>query len=485
MPNSSRINQGRNHTYFRLRRFMHSPRGRHLGMLVQNRAQVIDHTNIIQLLSGDSVLLFRKCRPLRLLFVLPPRQLRIRKLWRMFAMTKFALGLLLSATAAVLPLGLAAQQETSRIYAHPPIQVFNTLNPSIPTGILPTEYRSAYGFNRIPNQGAGQTIALIDAFDDPNITSDLTFYANYFHLTPCNFQKVIVGSPLQGQGWDLEESLDVQQACALAPAANIILVEANSNSFSDLLTAVAVATAAPYNATVVSMSWGGGEFSTENQSDSYFCNITNGNGQAVTFVAATGDGGHGTIYPSVSPCVIAAGGTTLALATSAPGPSPFTIDYGHETAWNGSGGGLSQFEAQPSWQNPACATWSTSVRCVPDISADANPGTGVPVYDTYSYHGWVQVGGTSVATPDWASFFILVNSARAAAEKPTLSQAAQDLYTVYYNSSLYGTNIHDITSGTNGSCGSQCTAGVGYDLVTGMGSYQANVLFNTMVADTN
>lgn len=90
-----------------------------------------------------------------------------------------------------------------------------------------------------------------------------------------------------------------------------------------------------------------------------------------------------------------------------------------------------------------------------------------------------------MATPDWASFFILVNSARAAAEKPTLSQAAQDLYTVYYNSSLYGTNIHDITSGTNGSCGSQCTAGVGYDLVTGMGSYQANVLFNTMVADTN
>jgi len=388
--------------------------------------------------------------------------------------------------AAALPLAAQAP-DLHHIYAHTPIQVLNTtLSPNNPSGTLPRAFKSAYGFNQIPNQGQGQTIALVDAFDDPNIASDLAFYANYFHFGPCSFQKVIVGNPLQGQGWDLEESLDVQQACALAPQANIVLVEANSNSFDDLLAAVAVASAPPYNATVVSMSWGGGEFSGENESDSFFCNIVNGNGQPVTFVAATGDGGHGTIYPSVSPCVVAAGGTTLALSTSEPGSNPFTIDYGHETTWTGSGGGVSQFESQPSFQNPACATWSTTFRCVPDIASDANPGTGVPVYDTLSSHGWVQVGGTSVATPDWGGFFTLVNSARALQSPPkgTLSQADADLYTIYYSAN-YSTNFHDIVSGTNGGCGSQCTAGTGYDLVTGIGSYQANVLYGVMVADTN
>ncbi len=393
---------------------------------------------------------------------------------------------------------LAAQSpDLSHIYAHTPIQVASgPQNPSSPSGILPVQFREAYGFNRIANLGAGQTIALVDAFDDPNITSDLAFYANYFHKTPCNFQKVIVGSPLQGQGWDLEESLDVQQACALAPQANIILVEANSNSFSDLLAAVQVAYSAPYNATVVSMSWGGGEFEGENQSDSVFCNVTNGNGQPVTFVAATGDGGHGTIYPSVSPCVIAAGGTSLNLASALPGPNPFEIDYGNESAWRGSGGGISCYsggngpcagggEPEPSWQVQACAAYSPAgSRCVPDIASDANPGTGVPVYDTYSYGGWVEVGGTSVATPDWASFFTLVNTERAANSQPLLSQAAQDLYNGFYSSN-YSTLFHDITTGSNGSCGAQCNAATGYDLVTGIGSYQANNLYPALVADPN
>jgi subtilase family serine protease len=122
---------------------------------------------------------------------------------------------------------------------------------------------------------------------------------------------------------------------------------------------------------------------------------------------------------------------------------------------------------------------------VPDISSDANPGTGVPVYDTYSYGGWVQVGGTSVATPDWGAFFTLVNSKRVANGGTTLSQAAQDLYTLYYNSSDYATDFHDITSGTNGSCGLDCTAAAGYDLVTGIGSFQANNLYSALVADPN
>jgi subtilase family serine protease len=120
---------------------------------------------------------------------------------------------------------------------------------------------------------------------------------------------------------------------------------------------------------------------------------------------------------------------------------------------------------------------------VPDIASDANPGTGVPVYDTYSYGGWVQVGGTSVATPDWGSFFTLVNSGRVAQGHNTLSMADPDLYSLY--SSNYATDFHDITTGTNGSCGLDCEARTGYDLVTGIGTYQANNLYPAMVAMPN
>lgn len=384
--------------------------------------------------------------------------------------------ILLAATA-----GVAQSPDLHHIYATTPIHIANIpFTPNNPTGTLPAQFKAAYGFNRIPNQGAGQTIALVDAFDDPNIEADLAFYANFFHFGPCNFQKVIVGNPIQGQGWDLEESLDVEQACALAPQANIVLVEANSNSFDDLLAAVQVAYT-QHHATVVSMSWGGGEFSGEQQSDSFFCNITNQDGKPVTFVASTGDGGHGTEYPSVSPCVIAVGGTVLALASSNTLPSPLQINYGTEHGWIDGSGGVSSQETQPSWQNPACSTWSTTLRCVPDISSDAQ---NIPVYDTFSQRGFVPVDGTSISAPDWGSFFTLINSGRAAAGKTTLSMAAQDLYTLFYSSN-YLADFHDITTGTNGSCGSQCTAVAGYDLVTGIGTYKANILYPLMVANPN
>jgi subtilase family serine protease len=278
----------------------------------------------------------------------------------------------------------------------------------------------------------------------------------------------------------LEESLDVEQACALAPQANIVLVEANSNSFDDLLAAAQVAYT-QYHATVVSMSFGGGEFQGEQQSDSVFCNITNQDGHPVTFVASTGDSGHGAQYPASSPCVIAVGGTVLAFNSTTTPASPTQINYGSENGWRSGGGGVSSLEAQPSWQNPACATWSTAFRCAPDISSLA---VNVPVYDTFSQHGWVPVNGTSISAPDWGSFFTLVNSGRAAVGKQTLSQAAPDLYTIYYSGN-YLNDFHDIVNGTNGTCGSQCTAAANYDLVTGIGTYKANVLYPAMVADPN
>ncbi|MGA2902472.1 MAG: S53 family peptidase [Candidatus Korobacteraceae bacterium] len=402
------------------------------------------------------------------------------------------LSVLLIGLAALLVATLPLMAQTP--YAAPGharnfVVVQDATHQNSPTGILPSQYRAAYGFNRIPNAGAGVTIALVDAYKDPNIVSDVAFYANYFHLSPCNFTVVVLGT-IEGQGWDLEESLDVQQACALAPQANIVLVEAASSSYTDLLNAVAVASSAPYNASVVSMSWGGSDSPGESSYDVYFCNIVNGLGQPVTNVAATGDGGHGTIYPSTSPCVVAAGGTSLVLSTATPLANPLELDYGHETAWNGSGGGISCVgcETEPSWQVTACAPYSPGgYRCVPDISSDANPGTGVPVYDTFSYGGWVQVGGTSVATPDWGSFFTLVNSQRVInlGTTHTLSMADPDLYTLYSNSSDYANDFHDITSGTNGSCGLDCDTEVGYDLVTGIGTYQANNLFPAMVAMPN
>jgi subtilase family serine protease len=368
-------------------------------------------------------------------------------------------------------------------HAHTNVVVADAQHPNNPSGIQPVEFREAYGFDRISNLGQGVTIALVDAYKDPNIASDVAFYANYYHKTPCNLTVVVLGT-IEGQGWDLEESLDVQQACALAPQANIVLVEAASSSYTDLLNAVAVATQSPYNASVVSMSWSGGDYL---EGDSYFQNIVNGLGQPVTFIAATGDSGHGTGWPSTSPYVVAAGGTTLAPLTAAPLPSLTGLDYGSESAWNGSGGGIDTGgEPEPSWQVTACAPFSPNgFRCVPDIASDANPGTGVPVYDTYSYHGWVQVGGTSVATPDWGAFFTLVNSQRVLNGGTTLSMADPDLYTYYSNSGEYAAYFHDITTGNNGSCGLDCQAGVGYDLVTGLGSYQAQNLWAAMVAATD
>jgi len=390
----------------------------------------------------------------------------------------FILSIAMSALLAVTLPVMAQAPDLNHMYAHPTIQAAKApQNPSSPVGILPVQYKAAYGFNQIPNQGQGMTIALVDAYNDPNIASDLAFYANYFHLTPCNLTVVQLGT-IQGQGWDLEESLGVEQACALAPAANIVLVEAASNSYADLLTAVATASAAPYNATVVGLSWGGAEFNGELQYDSYFCHIVSDNGQPVTFVAAIGGACGSVTYPAASSCVVAVGGTTLVLSTVTPLANPLQLDYGAETAYGG--GGVSMYEPQPPWQNPACSQYSTTNRCVPDVAADANPATGVPVYDTYSYSGWVEVGGTSVPTADWASFFTLVNSQRVNDGKTTLSGSDPDMYAIYYSSS-YLNDFHDITSGGSG----ECQAGPGYNLAAGIGSYKANDLSTSLVADPN
>ena len=265
---------------------------------------------------------------------------------------------------AAIPL-LAQVPDLNHMHVRAPIRISDAPpDPGTPKGILPVQFKAAYGFNRIPSQGKGQTIAIIDAYIDPVIQSDVESYLSYFHLQSCNFHVVIVGNPLHGQGWDLEESLDAEQACALAPQANVILFEANSDSLADMLMAVQVATSAPYNATVVSMSWGYHEFQGELELDSYFCNVSNAAG-AVTFVAASGDLGHQQVpyYPSASPCVIAVGGTTLALSTAAPLANPLALDYGNETTWGDSTGGISPYESGPPWQDGICSQGAAAPGC--------------------------------------------------------------------------------------------------------------------------
>ena len=395
-------------------------------------------------------------------------------------MKKIALFSLSMLVLLAMALPLAAQKpDGSHIFAYPPIRILNPQPDSPgPHGLFPAQIKAAYGFNSTPNQGAGQIIGIVDAFDDPNAEADLQVYDTQFGLPTCTtnngcFTKIKVGNPPGDTGWGIEISLDIQQAHGLASAAKVILVEANSNSFDDLLAAVDAAVA--NGATQVSMSWSGGEDPSELAYDFHF------QVSGVTFMSSTGDGGHGVGYPAASPYVVAVGGTTLVLSTATPLPNPLLSNYGNETAWSGSGGGISAYEPGQSYQNGVFAgCGSSGHRCVPDISSDANPGTGVPVYDTYGYGGWVQVGGTSVSSPDWSAVFAVANSSRVAAGKGTLKTAISDLYT-FYNSTQYA-DFHDITSGTNGSCGAQCTAIVGYDLVTGIGSPKVNKLVPALVA---
>jgi len=329
-----------------------------------------------------------------------------------------------------------------------------------PTGITPAQMRTAYGFASVANLGAGQVIGIVDAYDDPNIEADLGVFSSQFSLPACTtgngcFQKIYASGtqPSPNSGWAGEISLDVEWAHAIAPQAKIILVEAASQSNSDLWAAVDVAV--QNGATVVSMSFGGPETPKEVQADSHF------NVPGVTFIASSGDSGHGAQYPAASPYVMGVGGTSLFVQSDGT--------YVSETAWTGSGGGTSRFEAEPSYQ---MVVQTSGHRTVPDISYDANPSTGVPIYDSFGSSGtanWEQVGGTSMSAPQWAALVAIVNSVRVGNTLSPIGTLPGALYSLT-------SDLNDIASGNNGRCPLQCHAGPGYDLVTGLGSPKANLL---------
>jgi len=298
----------------------------------------------------------------------------------------------------------------------------------------------------LPNGGT-KAIALIDAFDNPYAENDLkTFAAAYGYGTP-NFTKVKIGNPAEGQGWDVEESLDIEYAFGMAPHAHIYLVEATTNSDADLDAAEDKATQLlqAEGGGEASNSWGEGEFSGEKAEDSHF------KGKDVVYFASSGDSGGQVIYPSASPYVISVGGTYISRNSNG--------DFVAETAWSDAGGGPSQFEPRPSYQNIIKNIVGTH-RGTPDFSSEASQVSYVVIYNQYSCGGWCGVGGTSVSSPTMAG---IVN----AAGTFNVSTAAEDgeAYKDYANATKYKADWRDITSGSNGY---QCKKG--WEFCTGIGS---------------
>src|SRR5487761_1498614 len=324
-----------------------------------------------------------------------------------------------------------------------------------PSGYGPPDLQSAYSLPSA-TAGGGQTVAIVDAYDDPNAAADLATYRAQFGLPAYTtasgcFEKVNQegqqGSyPAPDAGWATEESLDVDMVSAVCPSCHIILVEANSSNDTDMYAAEdeAVALGAKY----VSNSWTSSEYSGETQADQYF------NHPGVVITAAAGDSGYGVNYPAASPYVTAVGGTTLTKDSGVPRGWTETA-WGSASGGEGTGSGCSQYEPKPAWQhNSGCAN-----RTVADVSAVADPNTGVAMYDSYSQSGWLVVGGTSVATPVIASTYALAG----APEQGT--NPASYPY-------LHSTGLNDVTSGADGTCTPSylCTAGPGYDGPTGLGT---------------
>jgi subtilase family serine protease len=328
-------------------------------------------------------------------------------------------------------------------------------------GYGPPDLQSAYA---LPSStaGGGQTVAIVDAYDDKTAEADLGTYRAQYGLAPCTtangcFKKVnqngVQGSyPSNNQSWSLEISLDLDMVSAICPNCHILLVEATSNSNTNLYTAVN--TAARLGATEISNSYGGAESSSDPGSNVYF------NHPGIAITASSGDSGYGVQFPAASPYVTAVGGTSLSKASNTRGWS--------ETAWSGAGSGCSKYEAQQSWQTPFVP--GCSGRVVADVSAVADPNTGVNVYDSNCsslnsllgncFKGWGVVGGTSVSSPVIASVYALAGNASS----------------VTYGSYPYShiASLNDVTSGSNTTSGCSptylCTAGSGYDGPTGLGT---------------
>jgi subtilase family serine protease len=321
-----------------------------------------------------------------------------------------------------------------------------------PAGYGPSDLRSAYKLTTTTTR----TVAIVDAYDDPNAESDLAVYRGQLGLPPCTtdngcFTKIDqnggTSSPAADVGWAEEISLDLDMVSATCPDCHILLVEAKSNSLVDL--GIAVNTAASFKPAAISNSYGAGDLP-----DSSYGGYYNHPGIAVT--ASSGDSGYGASFPADSSYVTAVGGTHLVKASNGRGWT--------ETVWSGAGSGCSRYNtalAAASSANTGCAR-----RAEADVSAVADPNTGVAVYDTYGVGGWLVFGGTSASAPIIASVYAL---------------AGHTGGTDYVNTLPYKNagSLFDVTSGNNGHCPTKqlCTARKGWDGPTGLGTPNGTAAF--------
>jgi subtilase family serine protease len=361
----------------------------------------------------------------------------------------------------------------------------------------PAQIRSIYGFDKLSLNGAGTTIAIIDAFDDPTLIQDLHVFDQKFGLPDpsVTIAKEIdgVGNPPRADtGWSTETAIDVEWAHAIAPGAKILLCQASDSSTDNLMFMVDFARNFS-GVSVVSMSFGGREFERswnpsswfdENQTDYDSGVFTTPEGhRPVSFVASSGDDGSPFVkYPSTSPNVLAVGGTVITAFQSvttvgsttgsvsatpfvASGPSNFQpMSYDTETAWSKGGGGFSGVESRPAYQN---GFNSNSMRSVPDVAYAA---TGFWIFDSAD-GGWETAWGTSCGAPQWAALLALVNQGRAQLGGDTLANTMNDIY------HLPASDFHDITTGSTG----EFQSTVGFDQTTGRGTPIANLLVNDLI----
>jgi subtilase family serine protease len=375
---------------------------------------------------------------------------------------------------------------------------------TVPAYLAPAQVRHAYGFDKIQftsngktvaGDGSGQIIAVIAAFDDPNIASDLDTFDSAFSIngTQSLLQQygtasrdlikvqMRTGEATVGT-WARETALDVEWAHAIAPGARILLVEARSDTFGDILDAVDYARKYP-GVVAVSMSFGAAEFQLETAAayDGHFTMPIGHLGGAsvrggtllpggITFVASTGDAAGQTEWPAVAPTVLSVGGTSLTLDSSG--------NWQKETAWSGGGGGTSAYEAKPAYQT---GFLTGAQRGTPDVAYQADPSLGFAYYSSVPVNGqsgWQAIGGTSAGAPQWAALVAIADQGRAIQGLGSLDGFSQTLPALYeLASQSYSTYYHDITSGSNGN-----PAKIGYDLATGLGTPKAASVVNGLVS---
>jgi subtilase family serine protease len=335
-------------------------------------------------------------------------------------------------------------------------------NRALLSGLTTAQMWHAYGFDQIRysfqgatylGSGRGQTIAIVEAYGDPNIASDLRTFdaANAIPNTDIHQQFVLTTATPQGpvaenDTWAKETAFDVEWAHGMAPKAHILLVQAKSSSFTDLVNAVDFARK-QQGVSIVSMSWTVPEFTSETGYDNIF--TTPAGHRGVTFVAATGDTGGQTAYPAASPHVVAVGGTNLSVDSHG--------NYLSETGWSNGGGGTSSIEQ----------------KVEPDVAYNAAPIQGYEIYNSTGLTpGWTVDAGTSGGTPQWAALIAIVNQGRGYLGTGALNGITQTLPSLH----ALPQDFHDITTGNNGH-----PATTGFDEVTGMGTPIANLLIPDLV----